>query len=122
MERSFMYAVILLTAWSCCGSGIGLTDTEFGKLDPMLQSLLSAGKGAPDRYDITQRTDGTLEYGIIVRTSAPEDLRAAGVIPNSIVGEIVTVRVTLEEVRTIARLASVRSLQSAAMNAPSNSR
>ena len=116
-----MFAMILLTAWSC-GSGVGLTDIEFGKLDPMLQSLLSAGKGAPDRYDITRRADGTMEYGIIVRTSAPEDLRAAGVIPNSIVGEIVTVRATLEDVRTIARLASVRSLQSAAMNAPGNSR
>jgi hypothetical protein len=121
MDRFVLFAMVILTAWSC-GSGSGLTDTEFSKLDPMLQSLLSAGTGTPERYDITRRTDGTEEYGIIVRTSAPEELRAAGVVPNSIVGEIVTVRATLEEVRAIARLASVRGLQSATMNTLHNSR
>jgi hypothetical protein len=67
-----------------------------------------------DRYDVTVRHDGTREYGIIVRTTSVDSLRAAGIRIQSVFGDVVTARVTVDELLDIARLPSVRAVQNGA--------
>jgi hypothetical protein len=99
-----------------CGGSPTLTDQERAKLDPYLQSLLTEGTVSADRYEMTVRPDGTREYGIIVRTTSVDSLRAAGIRVQSVFGDVVTARVSVDELRVIARLPSVRAVQNGGKN------
>jgi len=74
-----------------------------------------------DRYDMTRRPDGTREYGIIIRTTSVDSLRAAGIRIQSVFGDVITARVSVDELRTIVRLPSVRAVQSGGKNTLHNS-
>jgi hypothetical protein len=100
-----------------CGGPLVLTAAERDKLDPGLQTLLAEGIGSETRYDVTIRPDGTREYGAIVRTTDVEQLRAAGIRVQSVLGDVVTVRVTVDELRNVARLSAVRAVQNSGKNA-----
>jgi hypothetical protein len=99
-----------------CGAPQTLTEEERAKLDPGLQALLAEGTGPESHYDITTRPDGKVEYGVIVRTADAEQLRAAGIRVQSVLGDVVTVRVTVEELRNLARLTAVRAVQNSGKN------
>jgi hypothetical protein len=116
-----MHKILLLLAvgmlTSCC-SKPGLTVEERAKLDPYLQELLDGQTIAADRYDVTIRPDGTKEYGVIIRTDAPEEVRALGIPVGSVFGDVVTVRVSPEELKLIISLKSVRNIQNSGRNLP----
>ena len=117
------YACSMLLAFLlvACGGPMALTEAERAKLDPGLQSLLAEGTGSEAHYDLSIRTDGTREYGVIVRTTDAEKLRAAGIHVQSVLGDVVTVRVTVDELRDVARLPSVRAVQNSGRNTLHNS-
>jgi len=108
-----VYPSLMLLAFLMlsCGGPMALTEAERAKLDPGLQSLLAEGTGTESGYDVTVRSDGTREYGVIVRTTDAEQLRAAGIRVQSVFGDVVTVRVTVDELRNVARLPAVRAVQ-----------
>lgn len=116
-----MYKIVFLLAAamvaSCC-SKPGLTVDERAKLDPYLLELIDGQNVAADRYDVTVRPDGTKEYGVIIRTDVPEDVRALGIPVGSVFGDVVTVRVSPEELKRIVGLRSVRNVQNSSRNLP----
>ena len=114
---SIFLALLVLS----CGGPMALTDAERAKLDPGLQALLTEGTGTDSGYDVTIRPDGTREYGVIVRTTDAEQLRAAGIRVQSVLGDVVTVRVTVDELRNVARMPSVRAVQNSGKNTLHNS-
>lgn len=111
MER---YAIILLlcalSGILSCGGSLSLTSEERAKLDPKLQALFDAPAPPERGYDISYRADGTPEYAVIVRSLAPDDIRALGVRVTSVFNDVITVRATKEELAALARLSSVRAL------------
>jgi hypothetical protein len=109
-------SLLLMFFLLSCGGPPTLTDQERAKLDPYLQSLVTEGTVSADRYEMTVRPDGTREYGIIVRTTSVDSLRAAGIQVQSVFGDVVTARVTVDELRVIARLPSVRAVQNGGKN------
>jgi hypothetical protein len=108
-----------------CGQDSPLTREEMNKLDPGLRQLFvrpspassgqdsSAEHAEPSDagYDVTVRADGTKEYGVIIHSSSPQDLRDAGIHVGSVFGEIVTARVSVQELRRILPLPTVRSVE-----------
>ncbi len=108
--------ILMVAALVSCSTGPALNVEEKAKLDPMLQELVLGRVVAEHRYDVGLRPDGSKEYGVIVRTGSPEDVRSLGITIGSVVGEIVTVRVNAEELRRLAALPSVRSIQSSALD------
>lgn len=113
--------MLLAFAVFSCGGPPTLTDQERAKLDPNLHALLTGGSVSTDRYDMTVRSDGTREYGIIIRTTSVDSLRAAGIRIQSVFGDVITARVSVDELRTIVRLPSVRAVQSGGKNTLHNS-
>lgn len=105
---------------SSCSQSIRLTPKEQTKLDPKLQMLLEGKNVVDTDYDMTTRTDGAKEYGVIVRGASANDVREAGIRVGSVVGEIMTARVTLSELRTLCDLKSVRSIQNSGRDYPQN--
>ncbi|MCC6398557.1 MAG: hypothetical protein IT282_16205 [Bacteroidetes bacterium] len=112
-----LFAAMLVS----CSTEPVLTADEQAKLDPMLQELVLGRSINERRYDCTVRPDGTREYGVIVRTGAPDEIRALGIAVGSVFGEIVTVRVNAAELRRVASLKSVTSIQNSGQNTLHNS-
>jgi hypothetical protein len=119
--RKFWFLPLAAVLASCSADPV-LSAEDQAKLDPMLQELVSGRDIAERRYDISLRPDGTKEYGVIVQTSAPDDVRALGISIGSVFGEIVTVRVNTAELKLLAALKSVRSIQNSGQNTLQNSR
>jgi len=101
--------VLLFLVASCCGSH-ELSSSERAKLTPGLLALLTEESAPDELYDVSMRTDGTKEYGIIIRSATPEELRAHGVNVQSVIGDVVTARVSKAELRALLSLSSVRSV------------
>jgi hypothetical protein len=99
-----------------CSSTTELTDVERQKLDLPLQRLLMGERIAESEYDIGTRPDGTKEYAVIVRSKNVEELKAAGIRVSSAFSDVVTVRVTFDELRTLVSLPSVRSVEAGSKN------
>lgn len=93
-----------------CSSTKPLSDTEKEKLDPPLIRLLS-GKNADDScINKYIRPDGTQEYGVVVRSEHPEEIKALGIAVNSVFGDVIVVHASIEEIRKIVSLSSVRAV------------
>ena len=106
--------LILLTTvliLSGCTSGAQLSRAEQEKLDPSLQKLLLGEPLPAGNYNISETSDGQKLYGVIITSTNPDDLEKAGVVPNTIVGEIVTARITVEEMKKAVRLDSVQKIK-----------
>jgi hypothetical protein len=112
-----LLACIVLFCVSC-GETARLTDNEKAKLDPDLQALFETPEPSDDRYEVSVRPDGSREYALVVRTSDPAELRAAGIAVGSVFGDVVTVRVTKAELRRILSLHSVRAVQNSTKSFP----
>ena|GEM_PF-745530 len=100
---------LLLTAGGC--SSNKLTDDMKQKLDPPLIRLVEDQPVSESDYDQTVRPDGEKEYGVIIRGTDPEEVRAMGIHLNSIFGEVMTARLTREELVRVIRLSSVESVR-----------
>ena len=108
-----------------CGQGTSLTREEMAKLDPGLQQLFAqplpvppgrgsstdSGQPADASYDISVRANGVKEYGVIIRSSSPQDLRDAGIQVGSVFGDVITARVSVDELRRIVSLSTVRAVE-----------
>lgn len=88
------------------------------KLDFTLQRLVLGEVVGEDQLPAAIRPDGSKEYGVIVRTNNVDELTKAGFQPNSVFGDVVTVRVTVEELRRLVKLSSVRFVEAGSKNYP----
>jgi hypothetical protein len=94
-----------------CGQGPSLSHEEMAKLDPGLQQLFTQPPPADAGYDVSVRTDGVKEYGVIIRSRNPQDLRDAGIRMGSVFGDVITARVSVEELRRVVALPTVRAVE-----------
>jgi hypothetical protein len=111
MKFTFLTAVLLLAG--CAQSG-SLTADQEAKLEPRLRQLL-AGENVAG-VNAVKSNGGIEQYDIIIRGSSADDVRAAGVTPNSVIGEVMTARVRVDQIRTLAKITSIRSLQMGSAN------
>lgn len=87
------------------------TEMQWGKLDHALKLLFREGPDNPFfTYQISTREDGERAYGVLLRASNPEALAEANLPLGNPSGEIVTGRLTLEEIRRATRLDAVVSI------------
>ena len=106
--------IILLTLvliLSACTSGAQLSRAEQEKLDPALQKLLLEDPLPEKNYSISVTADGQKLYGVIITSTNPDDLEKTGIVPNTISGEIVTARITIEEMKKAVLLESVKMIK-----------
>jgi hypothetical protein len=102
---------------SCCGPS-ELTSLERAKLTPGLIALLSEETVPDELFDTSVGADGTKEYGVIIRASDAQELRDHGIKVQSVIGEIITARVSREQLRSLLSLKSVRSVDQGSVNRP----
>jgi hypothetical protein len=107
--------ILLLFVASCCGSR-ELSSLERAKLTPGLLALLTEESAPDDLYDVSTGSDGTKEYGVIIRSTNPGELRAQGIKVQSVIGDVITARVSKEQLRSLLSLPSVRSVDQGSMN------
>ncbi|MFH0992176.1 MAG: hypothetical protein V1799_19420 [bacterium] len=93
-----------------------LTLEEQTKLDPFLAKLLTTGLANESEYDVSTRSDGRVEVGVIIRTNNVEELKKLGIQPGSVFGEIITARLSLAELKKVAGSIVVRSIQNSSKN------
>ncbi len=103
-----------------CASKYHLTAAEKAKLDPALQKLVQTGEGAANRYDVHTLPDGSRVYGVIIRTDIPQALRKAGIPVNSVFGDVATARLTITELRKVAKMPTVLAVENSSKNYPSD--
>jgi len=109
--------LLLVFCASCCGSR-ELTSVERAKLTPGLIALLTEESVPDELYDTSLGADGTKEYGVIIRASDVQELRNHGIKVQSAIGEIVTARVSKEQLRSLLSLTSVKSVDQGSINRP----
>ena len=102
----------------CAATVPELTPAEKSKLDPALQRLLTGASVNRADYDVTTGKSGEETYGVLVRTDNPDALRQAGYDVTSAFGDVAVVRVTLPALRSLVRLASVRSVSNGTRSYP----
>lgn len=78
------------------------------KLDPALMKLLEGEAVNDSDYDVNVRSDGVKEYSVIIRSNNVDDLKSAGIRVGSTVSDIITARVTVQELRKALGIPSVR--------------
>ena len=103
-------AVLALFSFHC-SSTKSLSDIEKAKLDPPLIRLFAGEQIDKNLVGETLRPDGIKEYAVIVRSEHPEEIKALGVVVSSVFGDVIVVHATIEELRKIVSLPSVRALE-----------
>jgi len=113
------FAVLLIAILALtCGGPKELSDEERAKLDPRLIELLNSSSVSDAAYDVSMRPDGQKEYGVIIRTNNTDALRTIGIQVQSVFGDVVTARLTTDELRKVVALQSVRAVQNSGRNIP----
>jgi hypothetical protein len=108
----FPWAILLSSVLTLhCSSTKPLSEAEKAKLDPPLLHLLTGKPIQENRLDILTRSDGTKEYAVIVQSEHPEAIRALGITVSSVFGDVIVVHVTLEELKNIVSLPTVRAVR-----------
>jgi len=116
--RSALVVAALSISLHACSSAPPLTDQQMAKLHPQIQRLL-AGEPVPELDESASlRADGSRAYELIVRTTKPDELRSIGITPQSQFNEVLTVRVTSEEIVKLARLPSLIAIEPGSKNFP----
>ncbi len=90
-----------------CGHNQTLNQVEQEKLDPFLQQLVLGEDINESKYSIYRQDDGTVLYGVIIKTEDVEDIKKSGIHINSHSGNIITAKLTKEDIRRLANLKSV---------------
>lgn len=88
-----------------------MKDEHMKKLDPFLQRIVTGQSVPTSLIDTHVDNDGIRWYGVIIRTSNPEELHTLEIRIGSIVGNLVTARVTREQIIPIAQLGSVSYIE-----------
>ena len=117
MKKIFQILAPCLLLLSCSSSS-NLSDLERSKLDPPLLILVESGTALESSFDSGVRSDGEKEYGVIIRSSNVEELKSAGIRIGSVFGDVITARVTVNELRKIVSLSSVRAVTAGSKNYP----
>ena len=109
MSKSLWFLGLLFMA-GCASTATTLTALEESKLDPALKKLILGATIDATEYDITPGPGGERRYGVIVRTDNVDDLKRGGYAVTSVFGDVTVVRVTVEQLRTLASLPSVKNV------------
>jgi hypothetical protein len=109
-------ALLLSLFMISCSASRDLNPEERAKLSPGLIALLTEDSVPDELYDVTHRPDGSKEYGVIIRSTQPEVLRAHGIAVQSAIGDVITARVTRDQMRSLLALPSVRSVEQGTKN------
>jgi hypothetical protein len=94
-----------------CSSTKSLSEAEKAKLDPPLLHLLTGKPVEENRLDILTRSDGTKEYAVIVQSVHPEDIQSLGITVSSVFGDVIVVHITLEELKNVVSLPTVKAVR-----------
>lgn len=94
-----------------CSSINSLSDADKAKLDTPLVHLFAGDQVDKSLVGETLRPDGTKEYAVIVRSEHPEEIKALGVGVSGEFGDVIVVHATIEELRKITSLPTVRALE-----------
>jgi len=107
-------SMVILSCLFCglyCSSSVQLTREEKEKLDYQLQRLISGENVNENLYNVYTAADGTKKYGIIIQSADPEAIRQTGVEVNSISNDIITAKLSIEEIRKIVTLSAVKTIR-----------
>jgi hypothetical protein len=94
-----------------CSSTKSLSEAEKAKLDPPLLHLLTGKPVEENRLNILTRSDGTKEYAVIVQSVHPEDIQSLGITISSVFGDVIVVHITLEQLKNIVSLPTVKAVR-----------
>ena len=112
-----VFLVALSVAVAGCGSSSKLTEDELQKLDANLR-LLVQGKTPEGDLSSTVRSDGTTVYSVFIRATNPSRVREARIPINSTSGNVLTARLSVDEIRRAARLETVTRIESSGQAKP----
>ena len=108
---TFRLLPILALILAGCGASVHeLTAVEQMKLDAALQRLIIGSGIDPADYDISRAPNGDVKYGVIVRSTDIEELQGAGYDVTSNFDGVMVVRVTVDELRELVALPSVKAV------------
>jgi hypothetical protein len=113
-----MIGAISLLLLFACASAPELTQEERQKIDPPLMKLLSGSGVDGSKIESRLRSDGEKEYEVIIRAKTTEELKSAGIKIQSVIGDVITAHLTIQELRSILKLPSVRSVEGGSQNFP----
>jgi hypothetical protein len=97
-----------------CSPTNSLSDTEKAKLDPVLARLFAGEQVDKSLVGEVIHPDGKNEYTVIVRSDQPEKVKELGVVVSSVFGDVMVVHATLDDLRKIVSLPSVRTIEAGA--------
>lgn len=112
-----LFVMIALSLSGCWGSEPALTTHQLQKLDPALRTLLEEDRSEHDLPSST-RPDGTVVYSVFLRTSDVDAVRNAQIPINSTSGDILTARLSIDQIRRAARVEAVTSIRSSGAATP----
>lgn len=119
LNLTLLSAFIFLMA--CASGRVSLKPYEKEKLDPALQNLvINKGKVDSSIYNKSTNREGETVFDVIIRSDDPEAVRKAGIPVQSVVRNIITAQLTVEQIRQAAALDAVTSIQNAAKHYPNN--
>ena len=84
-----------------------LNQTEKEKLDPFLQQLFSGEEINRNNYSIHTLEDGTILYGVLIKTGNIQEIKHSGIQINSFNKNIATAKLRAEDIRKLVNLESV---------------
>jgi hypothetical protein len=114
--RTIITLALLLSG--CAASAPRLSGVEEQKLDPSLQKLLLGTVTEPAEYDIAPGPNGERQYAVLARTEDVDQIRRAGLAVTSVAGDVAVVRVSVEQLRLLAGLSSVKRVSNGSKNRP----
>jgi hypothetical protein len=100
-----------------CASSKSPSESNIAKLDQALRHLLAGDNVGAEKLEFSMRADGVKEYAVIIRSENAEELKSAGISANSIFGDVIVSRLTIEELKKVISLHSVRAVESGSKNA-----
>jgi hypothetical protein len=112
-------ALMALALAGCAGNEKALTEAELSKCSPSLRALLQGREPRSVRpVPQSTRADGATVYPVLIRTADPEAVREAGIPLNSVQGPVATARLTLDQIRTAARLEAITRIEASGRSFP----
>lgn len=97
-----------------CSSTKSLSDTEKAKLDSALARLFAGEQVDKSLVGEVIHPNGRNEYTVIVRSDQPEKVKELGVVVSSVFGDVMVVHATMDDLRKIVFLPSVRTMEAGA--------
>jgi hypothetical protein len=106
----------MIVLFQNCSSKQSLSKAEKEKLDPFLRLLVLDEEIDEDKYSIYQQEDGTILYGVLIQTTDVEEINKTGIQINSENGNIITAKLTLQDIRRLVTLKSVVFINNSTKN------